>query len=356
MRQSWHPYHGWTAVATPSNNTSPKMSSNWHQYFSLNTAYPTVNDLLCPTFRSACQQRGLLESDHQWHETIQDAILTTPPAQICRLFAMVLSICHPADPGHLWDSYKDSVADDYLHQYCCQITLPYHDQIYNRALVDIENHTYHMACQTLDTYGPPSPDRSVQQQLQTEIIHETTYNKELLEKLEKDNEEKLLPVQCLAYCNILCWVHDRLGGPSLMLLEEQAKHFFWTWSLPKCVGPRGLQQQWPPQGLSQHCLREEDQQIPPLNCFLISPSMSHQLATSAKPVVLVSCSRRVTSSYRMSAPCHTNMSLRLLTTHYRTFSEANNSLEMLSWLLQETSDRHSLLSGKEQEQTKSQPP
>ena len=173
-----------------------------------------VNDL-CPTFRSACQQRGLLKSDRQWHETIQDAILTTSPAQIRRLFAMVLSICHPADPGDLWDSYKDSMADDYLHQYHCQMknmTLPYHDQIYNKGLVDIENHTYNMACQKLDTYGLPSPDRSVQQQLQTEIIRETTYNKEQLEKFVKDNEEKLLPEQHMAYHNILCRVHDRLGG------------------------------------------------------------------------------------------------------------------------------------------------
>ncbi len=128
---------------------------------------------------------------------------------------MVLSICHPADPGHLWDSHKDRMADNYLPQYRCQMknmTLPYHNQKYNRALVDMENDTYNMACQTQDTYGLPSPDRSVQQQLQTEIIHETTYNNEQLEKFVKDNEEKLLPEQHMAYHNILCRVHDRLGG------------------------------------------------------------------------------------------------------------------------------------------------
>ncbi|XP_055918335.1 uncharacterized protein LOC129950418 [Eupeodes corollae] len=76
----------------------------------------TVNGIVCPTFRVACQQLNLLENDTHWDTTIAEAIIYASPSQIRTLFAIIISTCFPSNPRDLWNKYKDNMLEDILHR------------------------------------------------------------------------------------------------------------------------------------------------------------------------------------------------------------------------------------------------
>lgn len=75
----------------------------------------TVDGHLYETFRDACNALQLLENDKHWHNTISDAIITSPPNAIRSLFAIIITTCHPADPKNLWENYRSAMSEDILH-------------------------------------------------------------------------------------------------------------------------------------------------------------------------------------------------------------------------------------------------
>ncbi|XP_055920291.1 uncharacterized protein LOC129951943 [Eupeodes corollae] len=76
----------------------------------------TVNGIVCPTFRAACQELNLLENDTHWDTTIAEAIISASPSQIRTLFAIIISTCFPSNPLDLWNKYKDNMSEDILHR------------------------------------------------------------------------------------------------------------------------------------------------------------------------------------------------------------------------------------------------
>ncbi len=204
-------------------------------------------------FRDACQQGGLLETDHQWHEAINDAILTTS-TQVCRLFAMMLFICHPADPAHYWNTHKDVMTEHYLHQYNLRMknmALQYHEQIYHRALIDIEDHTVwssevwftlttwlakHLGAMALNHQTGQSNTNCRHMSSVRQATTQTTcesFSMRMRKSSYMNNEQPLMTSFLTLVTNektLFSWMHH----------GEQAKHFSWTWSLPKCDDTRGL--------------------------------------------------------------------------------------------------------------------
>ncbi|GKC45808.1 DNA helicase [Tanacetum coccineum] len=62
----------------------------------------TVNDIVYPNCRAACEALGLLGDDREWESTLQEASSTATPAEIRILFAHVLTHCQFSNPSVLW--------------------------------------------------------------------------------------------------------------------------------------------------------------------------------------------------------------------------------------------------------------
>ncbi|CAE1227484.1 unnamed protein product [Acanthosepion pharaonis] len=102
----------------------------------------TVNGVLCDTFRKACLRLGLLEDDSQWDATMAEGALLKMPSALRHLLTTILQVCEPSDPKSLWDKYKDFLSEDILREaqlLCPTMALTFNDEIYNRALIIIEN-------------------------------------------------------------------------------------------------------------------------------------------------------------------------------------------------------------------------
>ncbi|XP_026475684.1 uncharacterized protein LOC113380823 [Ctenocephalides felis] len=67
----------------------------------------TVNHVIFPTYRAACEELKLLENDSHWDTTIAETIISASPSQIRTLFAIIISTCFPSNPCNLWHKYKE---------------------------------------------------------------------------------------------------------------------------------------------------------------------------------------------------------------------------------------------------------
>jgi len=71
---------------------------------------------LCGSYTEACLCLQLLENDHHWDQTLNDAVISSEPHQIRTLFSIITSTCFPSKPTDLWVKYNDEVCDDILNQ------------------------------------------------------------------------------------------------------------------------------------------------------------------------------------------------------------------------------------------------
>ncbi|UYV73327.1 hypothetical protein LAZ67_10002739 [Cordylochernes scorpioides] len=121
----------------------------------------TVNGKVCSTYREACQELYLLENDAHWDTTLADASSTAQPHQIRMLFAIILTTCFPSKPMDLWEKYKDSMSEDILHHLrAANLDFQFTPEIYNRALVLIEDICLAIANKRLGQMGLCAPNRS----------------------------------------------------------------------------------------------------------------------------------------------------------------------------------------------------
>jgi hypothetical protein len=175
----------------------------------------TYNGQAHPTFQAACQARGLLEDDSHWDATLEEASVSRSPRHIRSLFAIMLTASHMSDPRVLWAKHKDSMAEDFLHQQR-QVArnpgLEFNDEVYNLALVAIEDLVFNMGGNPLGSYGLPAPRHDSLHPLQTEMVRETSYNLDSLRKYVEENEPKLLNEQRAAYSLLVDQVMHKVGG------------------------------------------------------------------------------------------------------------------------------------------------
>jgi len=73
----------------------------------------TVNGILCPTFKDACKERGLLHDDQEWIQCLKEAADMQTGSQLRVLFATILLHGTPTSPHELWDKYKDKISQMY---------------------------------------------------------------------------------------------------------------------------------------------------------------------------------------------------------------------------------------------------
>jgi len=178
-------------------------------------ALRTVNGRICATFREACQLSGLLEDDNQWDATMSEAAKVQSPARLRNLFVILLITCAPSNPGQLWESYKESLAEDVLRKARREnpgMTLDYTPDMFNQALIILEDKAREMAGKDLKQLGLPTPQRNLGDRLSREMLSETSYDVNELDKYVSTNEPLLVADQRAAYNAILDRINRKAGG------------------------------------------------------------------------------------------------------------------------------------------------
>ncbi|QRW17527.1 ATP-dependent DNA helicase PIF1 [Rhizoctonia solani] len=72
----------------------------------------TFEGQVFPTFKEACIAQGLLESDEEWARCLAEAAQYKTGRQLHCLFVVILTACHPMDPGQLWIQFCAQTCDD----------------------------------------------------------------------------------------------------------------------------------------------------------------------------------------------------------------------------------------------------
>ena len=86
----------------------------------------TVNGNIFNTYQEAAIERGLLADDKIWCETLTEACVSeTDTSKLRSLFAMILFLGNPSNPGKLWEKHKISLAHDYIIKERIRINEPY---------------------------------------------------------------------------------------------------------------------------------------------------------------------------------------------------------------------------------------
>ncbi|VDN01561.1 unnamed protein product, partial [Onchocerca ochengi] len=119
----------------------------------------------------------LLEKDRHWDVGIYDACNMSHPNQIRALFAIILTACFPSSPAEFWEKYKSYMAEDILHRICSEnsnTNMDFTAEIYNEALIMIEELCLQIANKVLNQLGKPSPNRSAAASFNIELHREQT--------------------------------------------------------------------------------------------------------------------------------------------------------------------------------------
>ena len=78
----------------------------------------TVNGTLFPTYKEACFALGYLNDYSEAKlRSLEEAVNFATGAQIRELFVLILLNCTPANPRNLWDTYKNAMSEDFLHNF-----------------------------------------------------------------------------------------------------------------------------------------------------------------------------------------------------------------------------------------------
>ncbi|XP_073821564.1 uncharacterized protein [Musca autumnalis] len=175
----------------------------------------TINGELCDTYREACQRLRLLENDSHWIYTLEDAVLSSNPHQIRTLFSIIISTCFPSKPTDLWNNYKDAMCDDILHQIRITTSNPnlqLSDEIYNEALILIEDMCLMMSTKPLSDLGMAAPNRPMHHAFNQELRREKQYDCDALRELVRTSVPLLNRQQKYAYQTIMQAVNNGTGG------------------------------------------------------------------------------------------------------------------------------------------------
>lgn len=175
----------------------------------------TVNGALCTTYREACQLLHLLEGDNHWDLTMADAVLSSTPQQIRTLFAIIISTCFPSNPTHLWNKFKENMSDDILHRIrtiAIDPEINFNNEIFNEALISIEDLCVRMSGKMLRELGMPAPNRPPQQAFIEEFERERQYDRNSLRQLVKTKVQMLNHLQKKAYDTLMTALNVGSGG------------------------------------------------------------------------------------------------------------------------------------------------
>ena len=180
----------------------------------------TVDGRVCETFQEACVLHGLLEDDNHWHSTLEEAAASISPNRLRNLFAIMLHLCGIGEPMKLWESHREQLSEDILYrakkaQPAQQID--FNDDIFNEALLRIQEKVFYIGGKELQSYGLPRPRSDQGDRLSRHMLRETNYDIDELAAFVDANEPLLVADQRAAYDQVLAALQAETGG--LMFLD-----------------------------------------------------------------------------------------------------------------------------------------
>ena len=112
---------------------------------------------------------------------MEEAIVSNSPASIRTLFAVILAWCEPSNPVDIYDSHKEAIAEDFLHQQrTCTLHrnehLEVNDDIFNLVLNDLQERVISMGGRRLSEYGLPQPQTIDGDRFAREYRREISYD------------------------------------------------------------------------------------------------------------------------------------------------------------------------------------
>ncbi|XP_037931270.1 uncharacterized protein LOC119666067 [Teleopsis dalmanni] len=149
----------------------------------LYTYLRTVNGQLHNIYHAPCGELQLLESDNHWDITLRDAVLSSFPNQIRQLFTILLTTYFPNNPKELWEKYKCSMSEDILHRHRTtnhDSNIQFNREIYNEALIMIEDLCLLISNQPLKLLGLYSPNRLATDLFNNDMQRELQYQQKLI--------------------------------------------------------------------------------------------------------------------------------------------------------------------------------
>ncbi|CAI9721407.1 Hypothetical predicted protein [Octopus vulgaris] len=139
----------------------------------------TMKGRLCSTFKDACSKRGLLDTDDQYDNALEEASLCHSLHKLQHLFAIMLVFCNLTDVHSLRNKYKDSMFHDILlqtHQITGNVDSSTTPAIYNRGLLRLEDLVMATGGQKLGAYSLNTLDRKEDACPNHLILREISYN------------------------------------------------------------------------------------------------------------------------------------------------------------------------------------
>ncbi|GFT90934.1 helitron_like_N domain-containing protein [Trichonephila clavipes] len=141
---------------------------------------------------------------------------------------IALTTCFPARAQILWEIHKDSMTDDILHQHrirCHDPTITFSDEMYNEALIAIEDLCIVIANLPLSNFGMNSPNRTASDLMNTEMNRELQYSTVEMAAIVARNVPLLNEEQRTIYDRIMLAVSAGQGGFFFWMHRvELAKH------------------------------------------------------------------------------------------------------------------------------------
>ncbi|VDM97499.1 unnamed protein product, partial [Onchocerca ochengi] len=233
----------------------------------------------------------------QWDVCIYDACNMSHPNQIRTLFAIILTASSPSSPAELWEKYKSYMAGDILHRIRSEnsnMNIDFTAEIYNEALIMIEDLFLQIANKVLNQLGLPSPNRSAAASFDVELHHEQNYNIADLSSYVQSNISKLTFGQKSTYDRIMQSVNRGVG--EIFFLDapgETGKTFLITLILATIRSQNGIALALASSGISATLLpggRTAHSTLKlPVNTNLIETSTCNISKTSGMGKILQKC-------------------------------------------------------------------
>lgn len=176
-------------------------------------ALKTVNGVLNPTFQAACKMLGLLEDDHNWHSTLEEAALLQSPAKMRDLFSVMLVFCQISDPLALWEDFKEYLSEDFkrgLQKEIGENVENFKDVILNECLSEIEEAVLTLGGKSIETYGLPK-STNLHHAGNRECIRETNFDPVSLGNFVNDYSKSLTTEQMSVYEEVMKSIEESEG-------------------------------------------------------------------------------------------------------------------------------------------------
>lgn len=176
----------------------------------------TVDGVVHPSFKSACEALGFLDDDREWVECIREASNYASGNQLRHLFTTILCHCEVTDPKRIWESCWEDLSEDIEYKQRKNLNYPTlrltEQQKKGHALIEIEK-LMRQAGKTLEEY----PDIELPKCAELRELGNRLLNEEMSYDKDKQKEEhdsifgKLNAEQKVAFDSIIESTNKGLG-------------------------------------------------------------------------------------------------------------------------------------------------